>query len=138
MKIEELKVGDILYYRYGDNCTVFEFFVIKKIKPFNSQPQLIIKSLNIEESFFDDEQTWGIVIPTDEVDIDLNFRVRLKDDNIVMYHYINDEIGLVKHYLKKYDDKPKFFNKVKLYTHKKHYVKYDSITERNMDSRGIL
>ena len=142
MKLEEIKQGDILFYRYGENCTLFRFFKVTKYRVVKERLIVTLMELETKEVFFDETETWGTIEPLTKL---LIYRYKFKVTLSSIGHLTirknkpSDErnIDCNKH-LKFYDDKPKFFNKIKYHTHKKHYIKYDSVTERNMYSRGIL
>lgn len=140
MKLDELKQGDILFYRYGENCTLFRFFTVRKVKQCK---YLIVRLMELQtkEVFFDETETWGTIEPKDNIKPKYKFKVYPSSIGHLTIREnkesVQCNIDCTKH-LKFYDDKPKFFNKIKYHTHKKHYTKYESVTERNMDNRGIL
>lgn len=145
MKKTDLKVGDILYYMYGKDCTLFHFFIVRKMEIIKSDSgvSLRLMQLQTEETFFDETETWGTIIPTDKVIGGYKFKVyESQSEPTDLYISKNAEsitCGLAtKRKLVFYDDKPKYFNKIRYYTHKKEYHKYESVTERNLDSRGVL
>lgn len=73
MKLDELKIGDVVYYKYyNDGATLYRFFIIHKIRikeslrhPFGFS---VLKELRKNIEFIDDEMTYGYVSPTDESD----------------------------------------------------------------------
>lgn len=141
MKIDELKQGDILFYRYGDHCTLYRFFTVRKVKQYKNHLMVRLMELQTTEVFFDETETWGTIEPKDNIKPKYKFKVSPSSIGHLTIREneesVKRSIDCDKH-LKFYDDKPKFFNKINYHTHRKHYIKYDSITEKNMDSRGIL
>lgn len=138
MKIEEIKIGDILYYKYyNQGATLYRFFIVLKLhpQPTNRHPfgYASLKELRKNIEFIDDEMTYGYVTPTDESDTKFKYTTLVtKSGHISLKkskkttNQIDDTRKL--HF---YEGKPKRF-----------YLKpkdpnYYSVTEKMLHNRGI-